>query len=184
MANEIKQLGNAVNPMWTSQEYLQNLMKLILTRHEQWDLHGCQTRSQATERYHDMCYDFMGWLVENKDLDWCAAEYHRQRVFEYLFEALPEAKRPCTDFPFEEIAMESLIVRLSKQMMWLDPTKLFAMLNGLYWFLDFLEDTRSMSAKKCEENRQMCVRIFQKAYPGQKGQHLKSLAWEHFPLRR
>ena len=77
--------------------------------------------------------------------------------------------------------MERLIVRLTKNMLWLDSSRLFGMLNGIYSFQDFLEETRSLSPEEANQNREACLALFEKAYPLLREQDFKALAWQQFP---
>ena len=101
-----------------------------------------------------------------------------------LAEAMPEKKKPREPFPFAEENMMRLLGSLSQNMMWLDPIRLFGMLNGLYWFMEFLEDTLSLSSEQAKMNRESCVRLFEQAYPAQRKQDFKALAWERFPREK
>ena len=47
--------------------------------------------------------------------------------------------------------------------------------------MEFLEETLSLSSKQAKMNRKTCVRLFEKAYPAQREQEFKALAWESFP---
>jgi hypothetical protein len=128
-----------------------------------------------------MTAQFMGWLGVNTGLDWCAAGYHSGLVFEYLAESLPAKKKHRTAFPFEERNMERLLIRLTKNMLWLDPSRLFGMLNGIYCFQGFLEDTRSLAPEEAKQNRKACASLFEKGYPALKEQDFKAMAWRQFP---
>ncbi len=156
-------------------------MGTILGSQECWNLDDCRTRNQAVERYDEMTARFMGWLGVNTGLDWCAAGYHSRLVFEYLAEALPSKKKHRTLFPFEEKNMDRLIVRLTQNMLWQDSSRLFGMLNGIYSFQDFLEDTRSLAPEEAKQNREACASLFEKAYPAMQEQDFKALAWQQFP---
>ncbi|MCG2749259.1 MAG: SEC-C domain-containing protein [Desulfobulbaceae bacterium] len=181
LAAALRKIGDELNPIWTDSEFLQRRLHLILGRHEQWNLDGCHTRPKAMSRYDEMTSSFMGWLAARKNLDWCAAEYHRQLVLDYLSEALPKKKKPRQPFPFAEKNMERLLVSLSKKMLWLDSTRLFGLLNGIHWFLEFLEDTRSLEAEQARLGREACVHFFERVYQSQRKQDFKALAWERFP---
>ncbi len=96
-------------------------------------------------------------------------------------EALPEKKKPRDQFPFGVRDMDRLLVRLCKRMMWMDTTKLFSMLNGIYWFNHFLEQTKSLAPEQAAQNRDNCVRLFEYSYPMQGEPSFKGLAWKQFP---
>ena len=96
-------------------------------------------------------------------------------------EALPEKKKPRDQFPFGVRDMDRLLVRLCKRMMWMDTTKLFSMLNGIYWFNHFLEQTKSLAPEQAAQNRDHCVRLFEYSYPMQGEPSFKGLAWKQFP---
>jgi len=145
---ELRKIKDMLNPVWIDPEFLKSRLEFILGRHENWNLDGCRTRRQAITRYDDMTCNFMGWLAAHKKMDWCTAEYHRQLMLDYLAEALPDKKKPREPFPFAEKEMDRLLASLAKDMMWLDSTKLFGLLNSLYWFMEFLEDTRSLDRGK------------------------------------
>ncbi len=181
LAGEIKILGDLVNPAWTDPKYLEERVEIILGKHEHWNLDDCRTRKQAIERYYDMTTNFMGWLVGNTGLDCCAAEYHSGLVFEYLAEALPKKKKHRNTFPFAEKNMDRLIGRLSQRFIWQDPTRLFGLINGIYRFQEFLEETLSLAPELAKENMDSCVHLFEKAYSTMLKQDFKSLAWEKFP---
>jgi hypothetical protein len=184
LAGTLRKIGDVLNPVWIDVEFLRKRLGLILGRHERWGLDGCRTRRQAMERYDEMTSSFMGWLAANKGLDWCAAEHHRQLVLDYLTAALPEKKQPREPFPFAEEAMNQLLARLSKKMLWLDSTRLFGLLNGVYWFLEFLEDTTSLDREQAHQGTETCVRLFERVYPSQRKQDFQALAWERFPRKR
>ena len=183
LADEIKTLEDLVNPDWTNPKFLKERIEIILGKHEHWNIDDCRTRKQAIERYYDMTTNFMGWLVNNTGLDCCAAKYHSGLVFEYLAEALPKKKKKKhrTAFPFAEKNMDRLIARISQRLMWHDSTKLFGLLNGLYRFQEFLEETLSLAPEQAKENKESCVHLFEKSYPTMLKQDFKSLAWERFP---
>jgi hypothetical protein len=184
LAEEIKAIGDVVNPVWRDPGFLKNRLEFILGNYEQWSLDGCRTRRQAIERYDEMTGNFMGWLCINKNLDWCASGFHSHLVFAYLAEAMPEKKKPREPFPFAEANMMRILVSLSQNMMGLDPIRLFGTLNGLYWFMEFLEETLSLSSEQATMNRESCVRLFEQAYPAQREQDFKALAWERFPREK
>lgn len=181
VAADMKKYDDYIDPSWTDPEFIQKRIDLILDEHQQWDIAKCKTRQRTINRYDDICAHFMGWLAANKDLDWLAADFHRRMVLEYLAHALPEKKKPREPFPFEEKIMESVLMKLSRNMFWLDPTTLFGSLNGLYWFTEFLEATSSISPGQALQGRESCTRIFERSYPIVLEQNSKALAWERFP---
>ena len=181
LTEELVKIGDGVNQLWTDPEFLKDRFDCILGIHERWSLDGCDTRSQAVRRYYQMTSNFMGWLVAHKNLDWCAADYHRQFVFDYLVAALPEKRKPRDQFPFAEKSMDVLMGNLSRGMFRVSSTKLFGLLNGAYWFLEFLENTMSLDAKQASQGRAACVRIFEDIYPSHRKHDFYALAWEQFP---
>jgi len=170
-----------INPVWLDPDFLQKRVETILGSRACWTLDDCRTRKQAVERYDEMTAQFMGWLGVNTGLDWCAAGYHSMLVFEYLAEALPAKKKPRTLFPFEEKNMERLLAKLTENMLWFDPTRLFGMLNGIYSFQGFLEDTRSLAHDEAKQNREACASLYAKSYSMLLEQDFKTLAWQQFP---
>ncbi len=178
---DLKIVEDFINPVWLDPDFLKKRMETILGSQECWNLDDCRTRKQAIERYDEMTARFMGWLGVNTGLDWCAAGYHSGLVFEYLAEALPAKKKHRTTFLFEEKNMERLIIRLTKNMFWLDPSRLFGMLNGIYSFQNFLEATRSLAPEEAKQNREACASLFEKMYPVLREQDFKALAWQQFP---
>lgn len=181
LAGVYRTLGSVVNPLWTDPEFLQKRLHHILNRHQSWDLDGCRTRSEAVLRYDEATSNFMGWLAARKKLDWCAAEYHRQLILEYLNTALPETHKPREPFPFAAEDMERLLGHLTRKLMWPDSNRLFGLLNGSYWFLQFLEETGSLDAALARERREACTRLFEQVYPSQRERDFTARAWERFP---
>jgi hypothetical protein len=102
-------------------------------------------------------------------------------VFDYLAATLPEKKKPREPFPFAEKDLERVLLDLSKNMLWLDSPRFFGMLNGLYWFATFLEETLSVAAEQAWVGREACIRLFNKAYPVLEKQDLKARIWNRFP---
>ncbi len=181
LADKIKTYGNLVNQDWTEPKFLERQIKIILGKHEQWNLDDCRTRNHAIKRYYDMSANFMGWVISHTGLDWCAAEYHRGLVFEYLANALPKKKKYRNLFPFAEKDMDRHIVKLSQTMIWLEPTRLFGFLNGIYLFQEFLVESLSLSSEQARVNMESCVHLFEKSYSAIVKQDFKALAWEKFP---
>ena len=181
LAEKIKSLGRLINSDWINPDFLKRRMEIILGDYKNWGIDGCKTRKQVMQRYDEITSNFMGWLATNKRLDWCAAEYHRQLVLEYLAEALPEKKKPREPFPFTEKNMDRLLGRLARRMMLLDSTRLFGLLNGIYWFMEFLEDTLSLDSDQARLGRETCTRLFERVYPTQRKHDFEARAWERFP---
>ena len=181
LAADMKNYDKYLNPEWTEATFLQKRLAIILGKHEQWSLAQCNTRQQAVRRYDEITANFMGWLATHKELDWLAAEFHRRCVFDYLADALPEKKKPLKPFPFEENNMERVLTKYSRRLIWYDPTRLYASLNGLYWFTEFLEATRSISQAEALQGRESCTRIFERSYPLLLEHDAKTLAWQRFP---
>jgi hypothetical protein len=178
---DLKIIEDFINPVWLDPDFLKKRMQIILGSRECLNIDDCRTRKQAVERYDEMTAQFMGWLGVNTGLDWCAAGYHSGLVFEYLAKSLPAKKKHRTAFPFEERNMERLLIRLTQNMLWLDPSRLFGMLNGIYCFQGFLEDTRSLAPEEAKQNRKACTSLFEKGYPALKEQDFKAMAWRQFP---
>jgi SEC-C motif len=181
LAEKIRPFSSIVNPVWLNPQFLKEYFEGILTRQEYWGLDGCSTRKQALERYGRITRNFMGWLGTQTKLDWCAAEYHSGLVFDYLAEVLPKKKRPKEPFPFAEKNMERVVLQLSKDMMWLNSSRLFGMLNGLYRFTMFLEDTLSITPEQALRGRESCTRLFNKIYSDHESQDVKARIWKQFP---
>lgn len=181
LADALRTLGPKLNPKWTDPGFLQKRLHLILGPPRPWNLDGCRTRSDAISRYNDATSNFLGWLAARKSLDWCAAEHHRELVFTYLGKALPEERRPREPFPFAEKDMDRLLLVLSRKMFAPDSTRLFGLLNGIYWFLEFLEETGSLEPELARERREACAYIYRRVYPGQRQSDFLAVAWQQFP---
>ena len=184
------ELGEVMDPVWLDPEWVGKRARIILGAQTEWNLEDVRMNGQRIELYDAMTSRFMGWLVETSGVDWCCAEYHRGLVYEYLMETLPKKKKKKKKkktksgmllFSFSKDIMEYHLSKLTMNLVWVDPIRLFGMLNALYYFQDFLEEEGGITHKEAEQNRETCVALFEKWYPRGLEGEFKTLAWKEFP---
>ncbi|WP_176371622.1 YecA family protein [Desulfosediminicola flagellatus] len=162
-------------------DMLQKQVELIFGRKESWRLEECTNRIQAIELYDDITRSFMGWIHREKSLDWCAAEFFRLNLRDYLYSALPERKKPRMLFPFGSPEILMMFTRRFEQYDFDNNTDFFASLNSVYWFTEFLEDHGYLDQEQAVLSREACRKIFDTMFPELVKRDFAVEIWQKFP---
>ena len=115
-------------------------------------------------------------------MDWMAAEFYRTRVFDYFIEAVPEGKLPKEIFIFTKKKIETALVRSSKDLISLNSTMAFGILNGIYWFADYLKHLEFIDQEKCDNMHEWCRELFDETYAMLSKDSFSAKAFKTFPL--
>lgn len=183
LAEKLRILEDVLHPDWFEPEFLSERVQATLGTHKGWSIDDCSTHRQAYEQYDSITRNFMGWLHTHKSLDWCAAEFFRLLMRDYLTEALPLHKKPRKSFPLDPKDIEWLIGRMLQNFMIVNHTDVFATLNSMYWFSEFLEDTQSIDSEKAQDTRKACTELFKLSYNTKDNTDSTAGLWQDFPRK-
>jgi hypothetical protein len=146
------------------------------------DRKNLKTRKMRFEYYFGVTRNYPYYLKTNKNMDWMAAEFYRTRVFDYFTEAIPEDKLPKEIFIFNKKKIETALVRCSKDLISLNSTMAFGILNGTYWFADYLKHLEFINQNQCNHIHEWCRELFNQTYDILKKDSFTAKAFKTFPL--
>jgi hypothetical protein len=178
---ELEKYPDVFDPDWFNVENILDTAKNILVRPEVHGLEGCSSRGEAVQRYEQFMLNFMGWLHTHKGMHWCTADYYHMFMYLYLTEALPLQKKPRDPFPLTEIDIKRMFHRLSKGTLFNEVNTAFGMLNCIYWFAEYLDETQDLAPEKAVQIRATCVEMFSSLWDGVGKNDCTLELWKQFP---
>ncbi len=165
LREEVQRLDVPVKKDFFDLDYLRKHLSLILNTFNEWNIEDCSTNREISQRYWDICLNFMGFLHHEKNLDWMTAYFYENMVFEYLAYSTPEGKRPKQPFVFTKNQIQKMQDERCSSFMFVSAPRWGGMLNGIYYFAEYLERTHSITTDYREDIQRWCVEIFNEDYP-------------------
>lgn len=178
---ELEKFPDVFDSDWFNTENIQNTVEHILGRYESQGLDGCSSRSEAMQRYEHVMLNYMGWLHANKGMHWCTADFYHMFMYIYLTEALPMQNKPREPFPLTEVDIPRIFHRLSKGTLFEEDGNAFGMLNSIYWFTEYLEETQSLASEKAARTRAACTEMFNSLWDTVGKNDCTLELWKRFP---
>lgn len=180
-ADRIKAVTIPLNEKMSDTGFLRDRVNLILNDYFDWQVNDCKTIDDIFNRYDEITFNFKGFLTKKKGMDWTAAHFFRKMVFLYLIHVIPEGKRPKQTFVFTKSLIDKTIGRTCSRLFFLNSTRVFGMLNGLYYFAEYLENTESISEQEKTFVQKWCAELFDN-YKYLTTDNLSGVLFEKFPL--
>lgn len=182
LAQQLRGLKVPLNPNYYKPAFLKERIHKILGEFTGWNIDDCQTNRAIFDRYYHISLNFMGFLHREKGKDWTAADFFRNRVYQYLVYVIPEGKRPKEAFVFTKNKIDRTLSKLCQSLFSPDPARVFGSLSALYYFADYLLLTQSITQERAEQIQQWCSELFQSVLPGLEKEYFSAKAFEQFPL--
>lgn len=181
LIKKLEPMSDLLSSAWFDEEALQTRIERILGVKGEWRLEDCTTYLKAIELYDDVNCSFMGWLYRNKSMDWCAAGYFSLHIRSYLYEALPGKKRPRSLFPLQAPDIALMYQRFIEQYYFANNAEMLGMLNGIYWFVEFLQELHLIEPEHVETSRKTCRELFGLIYEDAAREGFGAELWKTFP---
>jgi hypothetical protein len=182
LSNDLKTIEYELYEDFCKPENLKQNFSKIFSHPQLPDRKKIQNRKMLFEYYFAVTRNFAYFLNTTVGMDWMAAEFYRTRVFDYFSEAVPKGKLPKEIFIFTKNKIETALVRSSKDLFSLNSTMAFGMLNGIYWFADYLKLLEFIDQAKCENIHDWCRELFDQTYNILKKESFTAKAFKDFPL--
>ncbi len=149
-----------------------------------WNVNQKFKKEELYDFYLSISMNYMAFLHDRCNLSWISAQYYSAYIYEYLIEILDNSKKavPKILFDFSEQKIDKIGVRLCQDFLFINPTKLFSLLNSIHTFADYLLLSGIANEKEVEIIQKDSNSIFQKNYPALLKENTESRFFEVFPL--
>ncbi len=147
-----------------------------------WNFNKCNSRKKMIDRYHDIAYNFHGYLSLRKKMDWTAGDFYIRQVFNYLVEVLPPKHPGKQPLSFSKDLIEETATKLSNNFLGARCSDYFGILNGLHHFADYLVDNEFVSREAGHAIQRCCQEIHEDKFPDLSDQYFEAIVFERFPL--
>ena len=160
LANQLKEIKIPLNNNYTQPDFLKEDFEFIFKKAKGWHIHECITNHDIYTRYHEITRNFMSYLHQRTNMDWMAAYFYRKMTFKYLYGVIPGGKRPKEAFIFTKSKIENTIINTCKDLFFLYSTGALGMLNSIWYFAGYLEETESIEEELKDKIQQWCKELF------------------------
>ena len=182
LSNKLMALEVPMNEEYCSLEELEKEFSQMFASVSGWKIDDCRRKKKLIERYREIARNFQGWLYLRKGMDWTAADANTRKVFAYLVEVVPEKKLPKQPFIFSKALISDTLEKLSKSFFSVDSIKYLGMLNAIFHFADYLNETESISPEFRDDIQKWCGELYDESYPVLKNRQFEVIAFQRFPL--
>ncbi len=121
------------------------------------DLRGLGTKSRD---YHDLGWRFRGFLHHAKGFPWVRAHFLADAFVRYCYWSADQKKKLADIREVKKDLLDHYLVRMCRNMFWLDATRACATLQAAVFFADFMEAIQTWNADKAEHVRRGCAELF------------------------
>ena len=160
LADQLKEIKISLNDNYMQPDFLKKEFESIFKKAKGWHIKDCITNHDIYSRYHEITRNFMSYLHERTNMDWLAAHFYIKMVFKYLYSIIPEGKRPKEAFVFTKSKIDNTIAKTCGDMFFLHSTASLGMLNGIWYFAGYLEETESIKKARKDKIQQWCKELF------------------------
>ena len=160
LADQLKEIKIPLNDNFKQPDTLKEDVVSIFKKTKGWHIQDCITNHDIYSRYHEITRNFMGYLHQRTNMDWMAANFYRKMTFKYLSGVIPRGKRPKEAFVFTKSIIENTIVKTCKDMLFLYSTGALGILNSIWYFAGYLEETESIEEELKNKIQQWCKELF------------------------
>ncbi len=182
LSNDLKTIDYDLNETFIQPENLKEIFSKIFSPPPFPDRKNLKTRKARFDYYLWASRNFSYYLTTSKNMGWMAAEFYRARIGSYFCEAVPKDKMPKVIMIFTKNKIEAAVVRTSKDLISLNSTMAFGMLNAVFWFADYLKELGFIDSQYCDNIQQWCRELFDEAYDLLRKDSFTAKAFQTFPL--
>ena len=138
LVGELKALKIDFDDDFLTENYWSERIKLITKDYEIWAEKVPLKKKQIFEKVHAITANYTKFLNEEKGLAYGSAHYYGRLMSEYYYYIFDSNKKPKKLFMFTKKQIDEAIVALTKDMFFINLTKAMSILNGLYYFAEYL----------------------------------------------
>lgn len=163
LADQLKEIKIPLNDNYMQPDFLKEEFEFIFKKAKDWHIKDCITNHDIHSRYHEITRNFMSYLHERTNMDWMAANFYSKMVLKYLYGVIPEGKRPKEAFVFTKNKIENTIIKTCNDVFSLYSTATLGMLNSIWYFAGYLEETDSINKSRKDKIQQWCKELFDRS---------------------
>lgn len=180
LAGRLRTIRTPLREEWYRPEVLDGRLGEITGVLDQAFFDGFHTRRDLARYYTTVSHNFMGWLHRERGFSWMKAEYYRTRALSYLVQGIPDGKRPKQPFTFHQQLLDQAIGIRGFMPTALPETRVFATLNALYWFADYLAGRAALPDEQRAMVQEWCQASWHRVKQSD-WQNIETLGFERFP---
>lgn len=168
----------------TPVESVENQIKNLFVKSKKWEISSCKSSDDIERIYLELSGNFMGYLHKQKELTWSVAFFLRKNLMRYLMNSIPAGKRPKELAVLTKNRIDTTMVRSCKDVLWINSPCSFGMLNGLWYFADYMRDTGINGDERTNRIQGWVKDLYDQLWEMEGLQSFESKLFETFPMKR
>jgi hypothetical protein len=182
LVDELKGLGLDFGGNYTNIEFWKERIEMYQRDLVKWDEKIPVKKSQLKDKIYRISENFTKYLHQYKQISFFSANYYASKLNDYYAELLGSDKKPKKLFNFPKNQIDQITTKISKDMMWLNVTKAFSLLNTIYYFAEYLCVCGNFSEEEKLEVQEYTVEFHNLVYTSHIQAQIETGAFEKFPL--
>jgi hypothetical protein len=177
-----KQLNVALDEDVLEESFWEVYFKSVKRPFEIWPDTKPDDQLEVVELCRMICENFMRFLKERLGLHFASAEHLAFKVDQYLLEFLDRNRSAKKIFNFSYGRMRKAIESVAGGHIWLDFVQLMLILNGLYYFVDYLQECGNLSPVQVLKIKSDLGKIHNSYIEDGLENELDTMLFEDFPI--
>lgn len=163
----MKKIKSSGIPMWSGWNEAYFCRELTSRRKtpKDWDISICRTEKDVHLFYHDLAWNYAGFLHDHKRMNWVKSRFLADRLEDYWTD-IPPGKRPKEPFRLISRHMDKFISENFKAIIYIDGVLAASFLQAVWFFADYLlhfgwrdgEDARDVQSH-CLDLYEVCKKV-------------------------
>ena len=147
-----------------------------------WPTDIPKKKSQIEKRYQAIADNFSRYLNERTGISWISARFYASLIMRYFHEYLDTANgRIKKQFDFAEPTIDEIAGSVSKNLLWVDSTKMLGTLQAIYHFAGYLQECGNITEAEKLTIQQDCSTLYHVAFPSLIIYYTEAACYKTFP---
>lgn len=129
-----------------------------------WDFGACRKHTDVETFYHDVAWNFRGFLHDSQGLPWSKAHFLARRLKRYWLRRAEDG-RPKDPFPFDPQLLEEYICRTCRDFFHINGVCAVSLIEATWHFADYLLTCESLGKQEHQRAHDLCRDLFQRCLP-------------------
>lgn len=145
-------------------EIIQREFQLCRETPQSWDFKACRTDQDVNRFYHEVRWNYCGFLHNVKGFPWVRAYLLSDRLEDYWSDR-PSGKKPKKPFRFVEQRVEGYIVRTCSNILCINGVPAISLIEGIRHFADYLSVHSWLEGETLDGLHDMCRGLYERCLP-------------------
>ncbi len=180
IVSELEMLVLNLNKEYFEEDYWDNRLKTIMKDYTKWEEIPPKNKKDFEDKVFEILLNFSGFLIERTKIDYISASFCTKMLGQY-YRVITTGKKPKNMFLFSEAEIEEAIATISQYFLWVDLPAAFTVLNGLYYFAEYLFECGNYDENQKVDVQNLTIKIAKVFIKNSNNQSVQSFCFKTFP---